>query len=159
MAGVGTGGTITGVGRYLREHFGGRPLIVAVEPKNSPVLSGGEAGFHKIQGIGAGFVPENLDTSVYDEIIAVSDEDAAALILGFGKLGPQLERAFIKREGARQVSFCLSVLAALKQLHRIGFTVGGIFGLRRRDLEAQGNEKKSQGPKEWLARAGAGEHL
>src|SRR5712691_4691260 len=76
VAGVGTGGTITGVGRYLREHFGGRPLIVAVEPKNSPVLSGGEAGFHKIQGIGAGFVPENLDTNVYDEIIAVSDEDA-----------------------------------------------------------------------------------
>src|SRR6266852_4972915 len=76
VAGVGTGGTITGVGRYLREHFGGRPLIVAVEPKNSPVLSGGEAGFHKIQGIGAGFVPENLDTSVYDEIIAVSDEEA-----------------------------------------------------------------------------------
>jgi len=75
VAGVGTGGTITGVGRYLREHFGGRPLIVAVEPKNSPVLSGGEAGFHKIQGIGAGFVPENLDTTVYDEIIAVSDEE------------------------------------------------------------------------------------
>jgi len=49
---------------------------VAVEPKNSPVLSGGEAGFHKIQGIGAGFVPENLDTTVYDEIIAVSDEEA-----------------------------------------------------------------------------------
>jgi cysteine synthase A len=76
VAGVGTGGTITGVGRYLREHFGGRPLIIAVEPKNSPVLSGGEAGFHKIQGIGAGFVPENLDTTVYDEIIAVSDEEA-----------------------------------------------------------------------------------
>jgi len=76
VAGVGTGGTITGVGRYLREHFGGRPLIVAVEPRNSPVLEGGEPGFHKIQGIGAGFVPQNLDTSVYDEIIAVSDEEA-----------------------------------------------------------------------------------
>jgi cysteine synthase A len=76
VAGVGTGGTISGTGRYLREHLKNRPLIVAVEPKNSPVLSGGEAGFHKIQGIGAGFVPENLDTSVYDEVIAISDEDA-----------------------------------------------------------------------------------
>src|SRR5271155_2757512 len=76
VAGVGTGGTISGTGRYLREHLKNRPLIVAVEPKNSPVLEGGEAGFHKIQGIGAGFVPENLDTHVYDEIIAVSDEDA-----------------------------------------------------------------------------------
>jgi cysteine synthase A len=76
VAGVGTGGTITGVGRYLREHFRGHPLIVAVEPKNSPVLEGGEPGFHKIQGIGAGFIPENLDRSVFDEVIAVSDEEA-----------------------------------------------------------------------------------
>lgn len=77
VAGVGTGGTVTGVGRYLREHLGNRPLIVAVEPKSSPVLSGGEPGFHKIQGIGAGFVPKTLDTKVYDEIMTVSDEDAA----------------------------------------------------------------------------------
>lgn len=76
VAGVGTGGTITGAGHYLREKLGNRITIVAVEPRNSPVLSGGEAGFHKIQGIGAGFVPENLDTKVYDEIIKVSDEDA-----------------------------------------------------------------------------------
>ena len=76
VAGVGTGGTITGVGGYLREKLYGKVRIVAVEPKNSPVLSGGEPGFHKIQGIGAGFVPENLDTRVYDEIIPVSDEDA-----------------------------------------------------------------------------------
>ncbi len=76
ISGVGTGGTITGAGRYLREHLKNKVLIVAVEPKNSPVLSGGEAGFHKIQGIGAGFVPKNLDTHVYDEVIAVSDEDA-----------------------------------------------------------------------------------
>jgi cysteine synthase A len=76
ISGVGTGGTITGAGRYLREHLPTPPLIVAVEPKNSPVLSGGEPGFHKIQGIGAGFVPENLDTKVYDEIIPISDEDA-----------------------------------------------------------------------------------
>ncbi len=76
VAGVGTGGTISGTGRYLREKLTSRPLIVAVEPKNSPVLQGGEAGFHKIQGIGAGFIPANLDTTVYDEVIAVSDEDA-----------------------------------------------------------------------------------
>jgi len=76
ISGVGTGGTITGAGHYLREHLTNKLLIVAVEPKNSPVLSGGEAGFHKIQGIGAGFVPSNLDTKVYDEICAVSDEDA-----------------------------------------------------------------------------------
>src|ERR1700758_210410 len=76
VAGVGTGGTISGTGRYLRENLKNKLLVVAVEPRNSPVLSGGEAGFHKIQGIGAGFVPTNLDTKVYDEIIPVSDEDA-----------------------------------------------------------------------------------
>ena len=76
VAGVGTGGTISGTGRYLREKLPNRPLIVAVEPRNSPVLEGGEAGFHKIQGIGAGFIPANLDTTVYDEVIAISDEDA-----------------------------------------------------------------------------------
>ena len=76
VAGVGTGGTISGAGRYLRDHLKNKPLIVAVEPKNSPVLEGGEPGFHKIQGIGAGFVPATLDTKIYDEVIAVSDEDA-----------------------------------------------------------------------------------
>jgi cysteine synthase A len=76
ISGVGTGGTITGVGRYLHENLKNRVLIVAVEPKNSSVLSGGEPGFHKIQGIGAGFIPKTLDTRVYDEIVAVSDEDA-----------------------------------------------------------------------------------
>jgi len=75
VAGVGTGGTISGVGRYLKEQ---NPdiRIVAVEPETSPVLSQGTAGPHKIQGIGAGFVPDTLDTSVYDEIIPVSNEDA-----------------------------------------------------------------------------------
>ena len=77
VAGVGTGGTITGVGEYLKEK---NPdvKIVAVEPTASPVLSGGAAGAHKIQGIGAGFVPEVLNTGVYDEIIAVDHEDAFA---------------------------------------------------------------------------------
>ncbi len=75
VAGIGTGGTITGVGEYLRSK---NPdvRIVAVEPKGSPVLSQGCAGSHKIQGIGAGFVPETLNTSIYDEIITVADEDA-----------------------------------------------------------------------------------
>ena len=77
VAGVGTGGTITGVGKYLKEH---KPSVkvVAVEPASSAVLSTGVAGAHKIQGIGAGFVPAVLDTSVYDEIIAVTNEDAFA---------------------------------------------------------------------------------
>jgi cysteine synthase A len=75
VAGVGTGGTITGVGRMLRERAP-EALVVAVEPAGSPVLSGGKPGPHKIQGIGAGFVPENLDREVVDEILAVGDEDA-----------------------------------------------------------------------------------
>jgi cysteine synthase A len=75
VAGVGTGGTITGVGQVLRERSP-ETLIVAVEPAASPVLSGGSPGPHKIQGIGAGFVPEVLDRSVIDETIAVDDEDA-----------------------------------------------------------------------------------
>ena len=75
VAGVGTGGTLTGTGRYLKEQKPG-VQIVAVEPETSPVLSKGTAGAHKIQGIGAGFVPEVLDTGIYDEVIAVSNEDA-----------------------------------------------------------------------------------
>lgn len=75
VAGVGTGGTITGVGKYLKSQ---NPdiKIIAVEPKDSPVLSGGSAGPHKLQGIGAGFVPKILDTAVYDEIITVDHKDA-----------------------------------------------------------------------------------
>jgi cysteine synthase A len=76
VAGVGTGGTITGVGKYLREKLSNKVLIVAVEPKSSRVLSGGEPGYHKIQGIGAGFVLKILDRSVYDEVITISDEEA-----------------------------------------------------------------------------------
>ena len=77
IAGVGTGGTLTGVGSYLKEK---NPAVkvVAVEPEGSPVLSKGTAGPHKIQGIGAGFVPDVLDTELYDEVIAVSNEDAFA---------------------------------------------------------------------------------
>lgn len=81
VAGVGTGGTISGVGKFLKERKED-VKIVAVEPKSSPVLSEGVAGAHKIQGIGAGFVPETLDTKIYDEVIPVSNEDAFA----FGKL-------------------------------------------------------------------------
>lgn len=75
VAGIGTGGTISGVGKYLKSK---NPAvkITAVEPAGSPVLSGGAAGVHKIQGIGAGFVPETLDTGIYDEIIRVENEDA-----------------------------------------------------------------------------------
>jgi cysteine synthase A len=76
VAGVGTGGTITGVGEVLREAMPG-VRIYAVEPASSPVLSSGEPGFHKIQGIGAGFVPDILNREVYDEVITVTDEDAA----------------------------------------------------------------------------------
>lgn len=75
VAGVGTGGTISGVGAYLKEK-NPNVKIVAVEPKSSPVLSDGFAGAHKIQGIGAGFVPETLDTKIYDEVIAVENEAA-----------------------------------------------------------------------------------
>ena len=75
MAGVGTGGTITGVGEYLKSR-NPHIRIVAVEPESSAVLSSGMAGPHKIQGIGAGFIPDVLNTNIYDEIIQVSDKDA-----------------------------------------------------------------------------------
>lgn len=77
VSGVGTGGTITGAGRYLRERHPNLE-IVAVEPAGSPILSGGEKGKHKIQGIGAGFVPKVLDTGIYNRVLTVTDEDAAA---------------------------------------------------------------------------------
>ncbi|HMF55270.1 MAG TPA: cysteine synthase A [Pyrinomonadaceae bacterium] len=76
VAGVGTGGTISGVGQVLKERLGERLLVVAVEPASSPVLSGGEAGPNKIQGIGAGFIPRNYDPSVVDRVMRVEYEDA-----------------------------------------------------------------------------------
>lgn len=84
VAGIGTGGTISGVGRYLKSK---KPdiKVVGVEPESSPVLTKGESGAHKIQGIGAGFVPEILDRNVIDEVIAVSDADALKLAGNFGK--------------------------------------------------------------------------
>ncbi len=75
VAGVGTGGTVSGVGEYLKSRNSGIK-IVALEPENSPVLSQGKAGTHAIQGIGAGFIPDTLNTGIYDEIIAISDADA-----------------------------------------------------------------------------------
>jgi cysteine synthase A len=78
VAGIGTGGTITGVGEVLKDRVGARMKVYAVEPKESAVLSGGEPGPHKIQGIGAGFIPEVLNTEIYDKIITVDYEDAVA---------------------------------------------------------------------------------
>ena len=90
IAGVGTGGTVSGVGRYLKSK---NPSIhvVAVEPVDSPVLSGGKPGPHKIQGIGAGFIPTTLDTQVYDEVIQVKNEDAFA----YGREFARRERALV----------------------------------------------------------------
>lgn len=84
VAGVGTGGTITGTGEYLKSKISG-VKVIAVEPSSSPVLSAGIKGAHKIQGIGAGFVPKILNTAVYDEVITVSDDDAFKFAKAVGK--------------------------------------------------------------------------
>jgi len=106
VAGVGTGGTVSGIGRYLKSK---KPAVhvVAVEPADSPVLSGGKPGPHKIQGIGAGFVPATLDTQVYDEVIQVKNEDAFA----YG-------REFARREGALVGISSGAALAAAVELAR-----------------------------------------
>ncbi|GIP41328.1 cysteine synthase [Paenibacillus sp. J31TS4] len=109
VAGVGTGGTISGAGKVLKEHFP-NVRIVAVEPSASPVLSGGKPGPHKIQGIGAGFVPDILDTDVYDEIILVDNEDAFATA-----------RQVAKEEGILGgISSGAAIFAALKVAKELG---------------------------------------
>jgi cysteine synthase A len=110
VAGVGTGGTITGVGEVLREKLGKGVLIVAVEPTRSPVLEGGRAGVHAIQGIGASFVPGILNRDVYDEIIAVTDEDAIGM-----------SRRLCREEGMLVgISSGANVWAAIKVAKRLG---------------------------------------
>ena len=110
VAGVGTGGTITGVGEVLREKLGKDLLIVAVEPTRSPVLEGGRAGVHAIQGIGASFVPGILNRDVYSEIIAVTDEDAI-----------DYSRRLAKEEGLLVgISSGANVWAAIKVAKRLG---------------------------------------
>ncbi|TFG23667.1 MAG: cysteine synthase A [Promethearchaeota archaeon] len=86
VSGIGTGGTITGVGEVLRQEIGEQVKIYAVEPKDSPILSGGNPGPHKIQGIGAGFVPEVLNTGIYNRVIKVAYEDAVATTRNLAKL-------------------------------------------------------------------------
>jgi cysteine synthase A len=110
VAGVGTGGTITGVGHVLRNELGDRVRIVAVEPARSPVLSGGRAGMHAIQGIGASFVPGVLDRAVYDEIIRVEDKDAI-----------QWSKRLAREEGILAgISAGANVFAARKIAERLG---------------------------------------
>ncbi len=104
VAGVGTGGTITGVGKFLKEKLP-EVKVIAVEPATSAVLSTGVAGAHKIQGIGAGFVPEILDTKIYDEIIPVTNEDAFA----FGKEMGKTEGVLVGISSGAALSAAISV--------------------------------------------------
>lgn len=110
VAGVGTGGTMTGVGRLIREQVGDNVLIVAVEPARSPVLSGGRAGMHGIQGIGASFVPGVLDRGLYNEVMRIEDRDAVAFT-----------RRLAKEEGILAgISSGANVFASRKVAERLG---------------------------------------
>ncbi|SHE30636.1 cysteine synthase [Marinitoga hydrogenitolerans DSM 16785] len=104
VAGVGTGGTITGVGKVLKKFFKDKIKIVAVEPENSAVISGKEPGKHKIQGIGAGFIPKNLDVTILDEVITMQDEEAF-----------EMQDILAKKEGLFVgISAAANILAAIK---------------------------------------------
>lgn len=118
ISGVGTGGTITGVGQVLRTHY---PCmkIFAVEPDASPVLSGGEAGYHSLQGIGAGFVPPVLDTNIYDEVIRVTDSEAIVYTR-------RLAREEGMLVGVSSGAACIAALQVARQLGK-GKTVLAIF--------------------------------
>lgn len=115
VAGVGTGGTISGVGAYLKSK-NPEIRIVAVEPKDSPVLSEGKAGNHKIQGIGAGFVPDTLNTEIYDEVITVSHDDAFAL----GKAAARTEGVLV---GISSGAALWAAVQLAKRLENAGKTI------------------------------------
>ncbi len=111
VAGIGTGGTITGIGRALRKVFGKKIKIIGVEPLSSPILSEGRRGKHKIQGIGAGFVPPILEESLIDDIVKVKDDDAI-----------DMARTLLKKEGLSSgISTGANIWAAISLLKRYGY--------------------------------------